>query len=305
MPRENLGDLIAFLAVARERSFTRAAAQLGTSQSALSYSVKTLEKKLGVRLLTRTTRSVSATEAGQRLLEAVSPRLEEIDAELAAVSDLGELPTGTVRITATDVAIRTVIWPKLSWFPEKYPEIKLEIITDYGLTDIAAERYDIGIRLGDQVAKEMVAVRIAPDFKFCIVGAPAYFRKHPYPASPRDLTSHNCINLRLPTHGGLYSWELRRDDESLDVRVDGQLTFSNTYQIVDAALGGHGLAYVPFEIVSPQIDAGQLVLVLGEWSPSFPGYHAYFPSRRQSRAVNLVIDALRFHSESVKPPSKL
>jgi DNA-binding transcriptional LysR family regulator len=297
MARENYGDLLAFLAVARERSFTRAAAQLGVSQSALSYTIRSLETKLGVRLLTRTTRSVAPTEAGERLLQSVPARFEEIDAELAAASEFRDKPAGTLRITATDYAIRTILWPKLAKVMRKYPDIKLEMITDYGLSDIVAERYDIGVRSGDQVAKDMIAVRIGPDMRMAIVGAPSYLKGRALPKTPHDLTSHNCINLRLPTHGSLYAWELRKGRRELQVRVEGQLTFNGTYEMLDAALAGAGLAYIPAGLAQAHVAAGRLIPVLEDWLPTFPGYHMFYASRRESsRALAVVVDALRYQA---------
>jgi DNA-binding transcriptional LysR family regulator len=297
MARENYGDLLAFLAVARERSFTRAAAQLGVSQSALSYTIRSLETKLGVRLLTRTTRSVAPTEAGQRLLQSLPTRFEEIESELAAVSELREKPSGSLRITATDYAIKTLLWPKLAKVLRKHPDIKLEMITDYGLTDIVAERYDVGVRLGDQVAKDMIAVRIGPDIRMAIVGAPAYLKSRTLPKTPQDLTTHNCINLRLPTHDALYAWELSKGRRELQVRVEGQLTFNGTYEMLDAALAGLGLAYLPADLAQPHVAAGRLRWVLEDWFPTFPGYHMFYASRRaSSRALAVIVDALRYRA---------
>ena len=297
MPRDNFADLLAFIAVARERSFTRAAAQLGVSQSALSYTIRALETRLGVRLLTRTTRSVAPTEAGERLLQNLAPRFDEIEAELSAVAELRDTPAGTVRINATDYVIRTLLWPRLAPMLRDYPDLKVEFVTDYGLSDIVAQRFDIGVRLGDQVAKDMIAVRIAPDLRMAIVGAPAYFERRARPATPQDLTGHDCINLRLPTHDALYAWELARGDQSLQVRVDGQVTFNGTYEMLDAALSGYGLAYVPSDLVEPHVAAGRLECVLDDWCPTFPGHHLYYPSRRQSsRALALIVDALRYRA---------
>jgi DNA-binding transcriptional LysR family regulator len=294
MQRGNLDDLLAFLAVARERSFTRGAAKLGVSQSALSHTIRALETRLGVRLLTRTTRSVSPTEAGERLLQTVGPRLEEIDAELGALSDYREKPAGTIRLTAVDHVVDAVLWPKLAPFLRKYPDIKLEIVVDYGLTDIVAERFDAGVRSGEQVAKDMIAVRIGPDIRMAVVGTPSYFRKRPEPEKPQDLLAHACINLRLPTHGGLYAWEFEKDGRELRVRVDGQLVFNGTDQLLTAALAGFGLAYVPEELVRPLIAKGRLRHVLEDWSPPYSGYHLYYPSRRQpSAAFALMVEALR------------
>jgi DNA-binding transcriptional LysR family regulator len=295
MPRENFNDLIAFVTVAREGSFTRAAAQLGVSQSALSHTIRALETRLGIRLLTRTTRSVSATEAGERLLMTLGPRFDEIEAEVAALSELREKPAGTVRITTAEHAANSVLWPKLTPFLPEYPDIKVEITVDYGLTDIVAGRYDLGVRLGDQVAKDMIAVRIGPDMRMAVVGAPAYFAKRPPPRTPHDLTAHDCINLRLPTYGGLYAWEFEKDGHELKVRVEGQLVFNSSTPRVRAALAGFGLAFVPEDMALEHVAEGRLVRVLEDWCPSFPGYHLYYPSRRQSSpALAKVIDALRY-----------
>ena len=295
MPRENFHDLLAFLAVAKERSFTRAAAKLGVSQSALSHTIRELEARLGVRLLTRTTRSVSPTEAGERLLHTAGPRLEEIEAEIAALSQLREKPAGTIRITATDYAADTIIWPKLTKFLRQYPDVKIEITIDYGLTDIVAQRFDAGVRAGEQVAKDMIAVRIGPDMRMAVVGAPSYFRKRSEPTKPQDLIGHNCINLRLPTHGGLYAWEFEKGARELKVRVEGQLVFNGTFQMLNAALAGFGLAYVPQDLVQPYLGKGGLKRVLEDWCPPYTGYHLYYPSRRQpSAAFTLLVDALRY-----------
>ena len=295
MPRENLNDLLAFLAVAKERSFTRAAAQLGVSQSALSHTVRGLEERLGLRLLTRTTRSVAATEAGERLLHAAGPRVDEIEAEMAALSELRDKPSGTIRITAHDHALRAIIWPALEKLLPDYPDIKVEIVIDYGLTDIVAERYDAGVRTGELVAKDMVAVRIGPDMRSAVVGAPAYFAKRPKPTTPQDLTAHTCINLRLPTLGGLYAWEFEKGGRELRVRVEGQLVFNGTAPMLDAALSGFGLAYVPEDSVLAHLANGRLIRVLEDWCPPYPGYHLYYPSRRQpTPAFALLVNALRY-----------
>jgi len=297
MQRGNLDDLLAFIVVARERSFTKGAAKLGVSQSALSHTIRALEARLGVRLLTRTTRSVSPTEAGERLLQTVAPRLEEIDAELVALSDYRERPAGTIRLTAVDYVVDAMLWPKLAPFLRKYPDIKLEIVVDYGLTDIVAARFDAGIRSGEQVAKDMIAVRIGPDIRMAVVGTPSYFRKRPEPEKPQDLLAHACINLRLPTHGGLYAWEFEKGGRELRVRVDGQLVFNGTDQMLNAALAGFGLAYVPEELARPLIAKGRLKHVLEDWCPPYSGYHLYYPSRRQpSAAFALMVEALRERS---------
>src|SRR2546427_12672966 len=297
MQRGNLDDLSAFLIVAREGSFTKAAAKLGISQSALSYTIKELEARLKLRLLTRTTRSVSPTEAGERLLRNVGPRVEEIDAELAALSELREKPAGTIRITATDYAADTILWPKLTKFLRQYPDIKVEIVIDYGLADIVAQRYDAGVRAGEQVAKDMIAVRIGPDIRMAVVGAPSYFRNRSEPKTPQELIGHNCINLRLPTHGGLYAWEFEKGDRELRVRVEGQLVLNSTAQMLKAALAGFGLAYVPHDVAQPHVAEGRLNRVLEDWCPPYTGYHLYYPSRRQaSPAFNLLVDALRYRN---------
>jgi DNA-binding transcriptional LysR family regulator len=295
MHRGNLNDLLAFLAVGQERSFTKAAAKLGVSQSALSHTISGLEERLGLRLLTRTTRSVSPTEAGERLLRTIGPRFEEIEAELAALSELRDKPAGTIRITATDYAADTILWPKLTTLLRKYPDIKVEIIIDYGLTDIVAERFDAGVRNGEQVAKDMIAVRIGPDMRFAVVAAPSYFATRSEPKRPQELISHNCINLRLPTHGGLYAWEFEKDGRELKVHVEGQLVFNGTFQMLDAALAGFGLAYVPQDAAQPHLATGRLKRVLEDWCPPYSGCHLYYPSRRQSTpAFGLLVDALRY-----------
>jgi DNA-binding transcriptional LysR family regulator len=294
MPGENLNDLLAFLAVARERSFTKAAARLGVSQSALSQTIRQLEARIGLRLLTRTTRSVSPTEAGERLLRTVGPRLDEIEAEIAALSELREKPAGTIRITAGDHAIESILWPKLERFLPQYPDIKVELSIDYGLIDIAAERYDAGVRLGEQVAKDMISVRIGPDTRFVVVAAKSYLARHAPPQVPQDLVGHTCINLRLPTYGGLYAWEFEKDGQELRVRVEGQLVFNSIFQVLNAAVAGFGLAHVPEDLAQSYLAKGRLKQVLEDWCPTWPGYHLYYPSRRQSSpAFALLVDALR------------
>jgi DNA-binding transcriptional LysR family regulator len=295
MPRTNVNDLLAFLAIARERSFTRAAAQLGVSQSALSHTIRGLEERLGLRLLTRTTRNVSPTDAGERLLNAVGPRFEEIETELAALNELRDKPAGTVRINTGEHAASTVLWPKLEKLLRGNPDIKIEIISDQSLTDIVAKRYDAGVRFGEQVAKDMIAVRIGPDVRMAVAGTPAYFAKHAAPKKPQDLLHHACINLRLPTYGGLYAWEFEKGRRELKVRVEGQLVFNNLGHIINAALAGFGLCCVPEDLVLPHIAAGHLKRALEDWCPPFPGYHLYYPSRRQtSPAFALVVDALSY-----------
>lgn len=295
MQRGNLNDLACFLAIARERSFTNAAAKLGVSQSALSHTMRELEERLGVRLLTRTTRSVAPTEAGERLLRNLSPHFEQIEAELVALGELREKPSGNIRITAIDYVANTILVPKLVKFLSAYPDIKVEIIIDYGLTDIVAERYDAGVRAGEQVEKDMIAVRIGPDVRMAVVGAPSYFRRQPEPKSPQDLVRHNCINLRLPTHGGLYAWEFGKAGRELNVRVEGQLSLNGTYQMLNAAVAGSGVAYVPEELAQPYIRKRRLKRVLEDWCPPYAGFHLYYPSRRQTTpAFALLVDALRY-----------
>ena len=295
MQRENFNDILAFLAVARERSFTKAAAQLGVSQSALSHAISGLEARLGLRLLTRTTRSVSPTEAGERLVLTVAPRFEEIEAEMEALTELREKPAGTIRITASEHAVSAILWPRLAKFLRHYSDIKVEITVDHTLIDIVAQRYDAGVRSGEQVAKDMIAVRIGPDMRMAVVGAPSYFTKRLPPKKPQDLTDHKCINLRLATYGGLYAWEFERGGRELKVRVDGQLIFNGTAQMLNAALAGCGLAYLPEELAQPHLTRGRLKRVLEDWCPPFPGYHLYYPSRRHSSpAFSLLVDALRY-----------
>jgi DNA-binding transcriptional LysR family regulator len=288
-------DLSAFLAVAKARSFTRAAAQLGLSQSALSQTIRALETRVGVALLRRSTRSVSPTEAGERLIETASPRLEEIEAQLAALGAMRDKPSGTIRITADEPAARSTLWPVLEKFLTAYPDIKVELHVDYGLIDIVAQNYDAGVRLGGVIAKDMIAVRIGPDMRMMVVGAPAYFAKRPLPRKPQDLIDHMCINLRLPTRGGLYAWEFEKNGKELNIRVDGQLIFNTVDLMFNAAVSGFGLAYLTEDQVKPAIADGRLVQVLEDWCPPFAGYHLYYPSRRQSSsAFNLLVDALRY-----------
>jgi DNA-binding transcriptional LysR family regulator len=295
MPRENVNNLLAFLAVARERSFTRAAALLGVSQSALSHTIRGLEARLGLRLLTRTTRSVAPTEAGERLLRTIGPLLDEIDAGLAALSELREKPAGALRITAGEHPAEVILWPALARLLPVYPDIKVEIITDYRLTDIVAERCDAGVRLGEQVAKDMIAVRIGPDMRMAVVGSPSYFAKRPRPRTPQDLAGQNCINLRLPTFGGLYAWEFAKGKREVKVHVEGQLVFNNIALRLNAALAGLGLACLPEDQVRKHLAEGRLVRVLEDWCPPFSGYHLYYPSRRQpTPAFAVLVEALRY-----------
>lgn len=294
MSRQSFDDLQAFITVARARSFTKAAARLGVSQSALSHTIRGLEARLGLRLLTRTTRSVAPTAAGERLLQTIAPRFEEIEAELSNLSELRDKPAGTIRITTAEHAANTVLWPKLARFLPDYPDINVEINVDYGMTDIVAQRYDAGVRLGDQVEKDMIAVRISPDMGMALVGAPSYFARRPPPRTPRDLEGHNCINLRLPTHDSLLVWEFEKDGQALNVRVEGQWIFNSTTPRLRTALAGLGLAYLPKDMTEPHVRAGELVAVLEDWCPTYPGYHLYYPSRRQSSpAFALLVEALR------------
>ncbi len=293
--RENVSDLIAFLAVTRERSFTKAAAKLGVSQSALSHTIRGLEERLGLRLLTRTTRSVAPTAAGERLVQNVGPSFQAIEAELAALSELREKPAGTIRISTTEHAANTILWPKLSGLLHEYPDIRIEIIVEQGLTDIVAERYDAGVRLGEQVAKDMIAMRIGPDLRMAVVGAPRYFAKRSKPRHPQELTDHNCINLRLPTSRALYAWEFAKGQRKLNVRVDGSIALNNAAMILQATMQGFGLACLLEDFARPALEAGKLVRVLADWCPPFAGYHLYYPSRRQiTPALALVLEALRY-----------
>lgn len=294
MRRDQLGSLAAFLAVAEHRSFTRAGAKLGTSQSALSHTVRGLEAGLGLRLLTRTTRSVALTEAGERLAATLRPAFDDIDAKLAALTELREKPAGTIRITASYHAADTILWPTLARLLPDSPDIRVELSIDSALTDIVTARFDAGVRLGEQVAKDMIAVRIGPDLRMAVVGAPSYLARHPAPHTPHDLTRHACINLRLPTSGGLYAWEFEQDGRALHVRVDGPLVLNDVPLILQAAAGGFGLAYVMEDRAAPWIASGRLVRVLADWCPPFAGYHLYYPSRRQmAPAFALLVAALR------------
>ncbi|MFK7702067.1 LysR family transcriptional regulator [Pseudomonas caspiana] len=297
MQQENFNDLFAFAAVATDRSFTKAAAKLGVSPSALSHTIRNLEARLGLRLLTRTTRSVSPTEAGERLLRTVKPRFDEITSELAVLSDQRETPAGTIRITASEHAAISIIAPALQKLLPRYPDINVEVSVDSGLTNIVAERFDIGVRLGERVAKDMIAVRISPDLRWVIVGSPDYFSRHPTPVVPQDLTGHNCINIRFPTHGELFVWDFEKDGREVKVRVEGQLTFNSIVMRLDAAVAGLGLAYVPEDRALPFIEDGRLIAVLDDWCQPCAGYHLYYPNRRHaSLAFSLVVDALRYQA---------
>lgn len=293
--RENLNDLTAFVTVAREGSFTRAAAKLGVSQSALSQTVRGLEERLGLRLFTRTTRRVAPTDAGERLLATVGPRLEGIEADLVALSELRNKPAGNIRITASEHAADSILMPMLLKLLPDFPDIKVEINTDYRMIDIVEQRFDAGVRLGEYIAKDMIAVRIGPDVRMAVVGAPAYFATHSKPKKPQDLTDHDCINVRLPTLGGLLPWDFKKGKHELKVRVEGTLILNGFHQILNATLAGMGLAFALEEVVQPHIAEGRLIRVLDDWCGPFPGYHLYYPSRRQpSMAFELVVDALRY-----------
>ncbi len=295
MARERINDMIAFLAVARERSFTRAGAQLGVSASALSHTIKGLEAQLGVRLLARTTRNVAPTEAGERLLKAIGPHFDQIEAEIEALGELRDKPAGTVRITCNDYVIDTIFRPRLASFLRDYPDIHVELAIDYGFTDIIEQRFDAGVRLGEAVSKDMIAVRIGPDWRFAVVGSPAYFERRSTPETPQDLTNHNCINLRLNSAGGLYAWEFEKDGRELRVRVEGQLAFNSAVSVLNAAIDGLGVGYVPEDLARPHIAEGRLIDVLADWCPDVQGYHLYYPSRRQlSPAFALLVDTLRY-----------
>ncbi|MER8911127.1 LysR family transcriptional regulator [Mesorhizobium sp. M0854] len=294
MQRDGMKDLLWFVAVARERSFTKAAAKLGTSQSTLSSTIKELEARLGVRLLTRTTRSVAPTEAGERLFQSLVPRFEEIEADLASLVAFRDKPSGTVRITLSDHALQTTVWPKLQPLLGDYPDVCVELYSDNGLKNIVEERFDAGVRLGESIDRDMIAVRIGPDWRLVAVASPEYFSRHPVPTAPQDLVDHDCINMRQATFGGLYAWEFARDGRDLRVRVEGQLTFNSSIPMIEAAISGFGIAYVPENLVSQHIAKGCLRLVLDDWSPPFAGYHLYYPSRRQlSPAMAVIVEALR------------
>lgn len=295
MAREPLRDLVAFVAVARQRSFTRAAAQLGVSASALSHTIRGLEERTGVRLLNRTTRSVTPTEAGEQLLGSVAPQLDDIRRALDRLGDLRDKPAGTIRISTVDHAAETVLWPSLSRFLADYPDIHLELTVDNSLTDIVSEGFDAGIRMGERLARDMIAVRIGPDLQMAAVATPGYFSKHPKPTVPQDLAQHLCINMRLPTLGGIYQWEFENGSRELNVRVEGQFTVNDSAVICRAALEGVGIAFIPEDMVQQHLAAGRLVRVLADWTPPFPGYHLYYPSRRQqSPAFAMLVEALRY-----------
>ena len=292
---DNLNELAAFMVVAKEQNFTRAAKRLGVSQSALSQSVRGLEAQLGIRLLNRTTRRVVPTEAGERLIHSVGPRIEEIQQQLMVLSELRDKPAGTIRLTATEYAAESILWPAVEQLVTEYPDIKVEIITDYGLVDIVKDRFDAGVRPGETIAKDMIAVRVGPPMRMIVAGSPSYFAKYPLPSTPQQLTEHRCINLRLSGHGGIYAWEFEKDGRELSVRVDGQLIFNTGSMILKAAIAGKGLAYLPEGQLAPYIASGQLLPVLTEWCEPLSGYHLYYPSHRQpTPAFALLVDALRY-----------
>ena len=297
MKREDLNDMLWFLAVAEERSFTKAAAKLGTSQSTISHTIKKLEARMGLRLLTRTTRSVVPTDAGERLIRSLAPRIEELETEIDELMEIRDKPTGSVRITLSDHALESVVWPKLRPVLKQYPDIKVELNSDNGFRNIVEEKFDAGVRLGESLDKDMIAVRIGPDWRLVAVASPDYFAKRAAPETPRDLVGHDCINHRQARAGGLYVWEFEKDSGEVRVRVDGQLTFNTSYAMIDAAVSGYGIAYVPESLVLDEIASKQLVQVLGDWTPLFPGYYLYYPSRRQnSPAFKVVVDALKADS---------
>ncbi|TCL92495.1 LysR family transcriptional regulator [Rhizobium sp. PP-WC-2G-219] len=294
MKREDLNDMLWFLAVAEERSFTKAAAKLGTSQSTISHTIKKLEARLGLRLLSRTTRSVVPTEAGERLIRSLAPRIEELETEIDQLMEIRDKPTGSVRITLSDYAQESVVWPKLRPLLRAYPEIKVELNSDNGFRNIVEDKFDAGVRLGESVDKDMIAVRIGPDWRLVAVASPDYLATRAMPKTPQDLVGHVCINHRQARAGGLYAWEFEKDGREVRVRVEGQLTFNTSYAMIDAAVAGYGIAYVPESLVTSEIAAGRLVQILNDWCPSFPGYYLYYPSRRQnSPAFKIVVEALK------------
>lgn len=295
MAKQDFNDLLWFLAVAKERSFTKAAAKLGIAQSTLSHTIKRLETQMGIRLLTRTTRNVGLTEAGQLLQKSLAPRIEDIEADIADLMAFRDKPSGKIRITLSDHAMETIVWPKLRTVLRDYPDIKLELSLDTGLRNIVEDGFDAGVRLGESIEKDMIAVRIGPDWRLVAVASPSYFAEHPAPQHPQDLIRHNCINMRQATAGGLYAWDFAKHGQELRIRVDGQLTFNNSYAMIDAAQLGYGIAYLPENLVERHIESGKLLLTLDEWSPMFDGYYIYYPSKRQSSpAFKVIVDALRY-----------
>jgi DNA-binding transcriptional LysR family regulator len=299
MPRRSLDDLLSFIEVARELSFTRAAAKIGVSPSALSHSMRGLEERLGLRLLTRSTRSVTLTAAGERLLQSIGPRLDEIDAELAALGDLRDKPAGSIRITADEHGFNSALWPALRTLLQKYPDIKVEVAIENGFTDIVAERFDAGVRLGGTVAKDMIAMPIGPNLRMVAVAAPAYLAGKGLPRKPQDLTEHSCVNLRLSTRGGIYAWEFEKRGREFRVRVDGQFTVNGVAPMLTATLDGCGVGYLPLDLVEPYLGKGKLVQLLSDWTPPFSGYHVYYPSRRQpTAAFKVLLETLRYPRSS-------
>ena len=302
MPKQDFNDLLWFLAVARARSFTKAAAKLGIAQWTLSHTIKRLESQMGIRLLVRTTRNVALTEAGERLQATLAPRIDDIESEMAALMAFRDKPSGRIRLTLSDHALNSVVWPKLRPVLDAYPDLKVEFSLDAGFRDIVEDGFDAGVRLGESVEKDMIAARIGPDWRLVAVACRGYLAQHPTPAHPKDLVRHNCINMRQSTAGGLYAWEFAKDGKDLHIKVDGQLTFNNSFAMIDAALAGYGIAYLPENIVADHIKSGELVVVLDTWSPLFEGYYIYYPSKRQnSAAFKVIVDALRYreHSESI------
>lgn len=298
MPRDHINEITAFLTVARERSFTRAAAELGVTPSALSHTVRGLEEKLGLRLLSRTTRNVATTDAGERLMRRLGPLFEQVSAELDSITSLRDKPAGVIRITCDDVAIELIFRPRLAEFLRQYPDISVEISMSYAFVDIVAERFDAGVRIGESIERDMVATRIGPDWRFCVVGAPTYFERRSAPDTPQELGSHNCINMRMATAGGNLRWEFRSlQGEDFALRVSGQATFSNAMLVLQGALDGLGLGYVPYILAKPYLDDGRLTETLSDWCPEYQGYHLYYPSRKlHSPAFAAFVEAMRFRN---------
>lgn len=295
MKHVKVNDLQAFLSVAKDQSFTKAAAKLGVTPSALSHTMRALEERLGVRLLARTTRNVSPTEAGDRLMKSISPLFEQIALEVEALGELRDKPAGTIRITCTDDSIELCIRPKLKEFLETYPDITLELMVDYGFTNVVEDRFDAGIRMGESISKDMIAVRIGPDWRLAVVGSPAYFAKNPAPQTPHDLTQHQCLNIRHRSAGPIYAWEFEKDGQAFTVKGEGQLVVNSILHVLNGALDGIGVGYVPHELAAPLIKSGQLQEVLSDWCPYFQGFHLYYPNRRQSSpAFNALVAALRY-----------
>ncbi len=297
MANTKINDLQAFLAVARDQSFTKAAAKLGITPSALSHTIRALEERLGIRLLARTTRNVSPTEAGDRLMRSIAPLFDQITAELEALNELRDKPSGTLRLTCTDDQIELCIRPMLAGFLKNYPDITLEFYVDYGFTNVVEERFDAGIRMGESISKDMIAVRIGPDWRLAVVGSPAYFERNAAPTTPHELTEHACVNIRHRPSGAIYAWEFERNGQAFTVKTEGQLVFNSIMHVLNAAVDGVGLAYVPEELVAPYLADGRLKEVLADWCPEFQGYHLYYPNRRQaSPAFSAFVEALKYRS---------